>query len=58
MTSIAGTSTGARIDHWHAAAAGKGEQSVSVGGPCPADLDMLKAAGADVGSLVARLGRP
>lgn len=33
---------------WHAVAADRGETIVSVGGPCPADLDMLQAVGVDV----------
>lgn len=37
-----------RIGFWHAVAADLGERVVSVGGPCPADVDMLRAAGVDV----------
>jgi quercetin dioxygenase-like cupin family protein len=37
---------------WHAVAADRGERVVSVGGPCPADLDMLRAVGVDVDSMV------
>ena len=37
---------------WHAVAADLGERVVSVGGPCPADLDMLRAVGVDVDSMV------
>lgn len=40
---------------WHAVAADKGERLVSVGGPCPADLDMLVAVGVDVEQLTAQL---
>ncbi|MFB1299208.1 cupin domain-containing protein [Mycobacterium sp. pW049] len=36
------------IGFWHAVAADRGERVVSVGGPCPADVDMLRAAGVDV----------
>ncbi|MDZ7886138.1 MAG: cupin domain-containing protein [Mycobacterium sp.] len=36
------------IGYWHAVAADLGERVVSVGGPCPADVDMLRAAGVDV----------
>ncbi len=36
------------IGFWHAVAADRGERIVSVGGPCPADVDMLRAAGVDV----------
>ena len=39
------------IGYWHAVAADRGERVVSVGGPCPADLDMLRAAGVDVDSI-------
>jgi quercetin dioxygenase-like cupin family protein len=35
----------------HAVHANRGDRIVSVGGPCPADLDMLRAAGVDVGAL-------
>jgi quercetin dioxygenase-like cupin family protein len=38
---------------WHAVAADRGERVVSVGGPCPADLDMLRAVGVDVDGLLA-----
>jgi hypothetical protein len=37
---------------WHAVAADQGERVVSVGGPCPADLDMLRAVGVDVDELI------
>ena len=37
---------------WHAIAADKGERVTSVGGPCPADLDMLAAVGVDVAALI------
>jgi quercetin dioxygenase-like cupin family protein len=37
---------------WHAVAADQGEVVISVGGPCPADLDMLRAAGVDVDKLI------
>jgi quercetin dioxygenase-like cupin family protein len=40
---------------WHAVAADRGERVVSVGGPCPADLDMLRAVGVDVDAITARL---
>jgi quercetin dioxygenase-like cupin family protein len=40
------------IGTWHALVADQGERVVSVGGPCPADLDMLTAAGVDVTELV------
>lgn len=49
---------------WHAVTADQGERVVSVGGPCPADLDMLRAVGVDVDALlgddeeVARAGDP
>jgi quercetin dioxygenase-like cupin family protein len=39
----------------HAVNADRGERIVSVGGPCPADLDMLRAAGVDVDALTAAL---
>lgn len=42
----------------HAVAADQGERVVSAGGPCPADLDMLRAAGVDVDALGAELGLP
>lgn len=35
----------------HTIAADQGERVVSAGGPCPADLDMLRAAGVDVDAL-------
>ena len=38
---------------WHAVAADRGERLVSVGGPCPADVDMLRAAGVDVDAMTA-----
>jgi quercetin dioxygenase-like cupin family protein len=37
---------------WHAIRADRGERVLSVGGPCPADLDMLEAAGVDVSQFV------
>ncbi len=37
----------------HAVAADRGERVISAGGPCPADLDMLKFAGVDVERLTA-----
>jgi quercetin dioxygenase-like cupin family protein len=39
---------------WHAVAADQGEQLVSVGGPCPADTDMLRAAGVDLDAVLSR----
>lgn len=39
----------------HAVAADRGERVISAGGPCPADLDMLRAAGVDVEALTAAL---
>lgn len=39
----------------HAVAADRGERVLSAGGPCPADLDMLRAAGVDVDALTAAL---
>ena len=39
----------------HAVAADLGERVISVGGPCPADLDMLRAVGVDVDGLTAEL---
>jgi quercetin dioxygenase-like cupin family protein len=42
----------------HAVAADQGEVVVSAGGPCPADLDMLRAAGVDVDALSTELGLP
>lgn len=41
----------------HAVAADHGERVVSVGGPCPADLDMLRAVGVDVDALTQGLVR-
>jgi quercetin dioxygenase-like cupin family protein len=41
----------------HAIAADRGHRIVSVGGPCPADTDMLRAVGVDVDTLVAKLAR-
>lgn len=41
---------------WHAIAADRGTRVVSIGGPCPADLDLLRAAGCDVAGLLASLG--
>jgi N-carbamoylputrescine amidase len=32
------------VGFWHAVAADRGERVISVGGPCPADTDMLRAA--------------
>jgi quercetin dioxygenase-like cupin family protein len=43
------------IGTWHAVAADRGEQVVSVGGPCPADTDMLRAAGVDVDAITSDL---
>ncbi len=40
----------------HAVAADKGERVISAGGPCPADLDMLRVAGLDVDAITAELG--
>ena len=45
------------VGFWHAVAADQGERVVSVGGPCPADVDMLRAAGVDVDDLLSRYGR-
>lgn len=45
------------VGYWHALAADRGERVVSVGGPCPADIDMLRAAGVDVDDLIARYGK-
>jgi quercetin dioxygenase-like cupin family protein len=45
------------IGTWHAVEADRGERVVSVGGPCPADIDMLKAAGVDVDALGVDLSR-
>ena len=42
---------------WHAVAADQGDRIVSVGGPCPADLDMLAAAGVDVQALIEEQSR-
>lgn len=42
----------------HAVAADLGERVVSAGGPCPADLDMLRAAGVDVDAISTELGLP
>lgn len=39
------------IGVWHAVAADQGERVVSVGGPCPADVNMLRAAGVDVDAI-------
>ena len=39
----------------HAISANLGERVVTAGGPCPADLDMLRAAGVDVDELTASL---
>lgn len=41
---------------WHAVAADLGERVVSVGGPCPADLDMLRAVGVDVEAIAKTMG--
>jgi quercetin dioxygenase-like cupin family protein len=38
----------------HAVRADRGEKIVSVGGPCPADTGMLRAAGVDVDALLER----
>lgn len=46
------------IGTWHAVAADLGERVVSVGGPCPADVDMLRAAGVDVDAITADLPGP
>lgn len=46
------------IGFWHAVAADRGERVVSVGGPCPADVDMLRAAGVDVDALAYRVDLP
>jgi quercetin dioxygenase-like cupin family protein len=40
----------------HAVAADQGQRVVSVGGPCPADLDMLRAAGVDVEAISIEFG--
>ncbi|MCR1781085.1 cupin domain-containing protein [Nocardioides carbamazepini] len=39
------------IGFWHAVAADRGERVVSIGGPCPADVNMLRAAGVDVDAI-------
>lgn len=39
------------VGTWHAVAADRGERMVSVGGPCPADVNMLRAAGVDVDAI-------
>ena len=39
----------------HAIAADRGERVVTAGGPCPADLDMLRMAGVDVDALTAAM---
>lgn len=39
---------------WHAISAAPDERLISVGGPCPADVDMLRAAGVDVDAMTAR----
>lgn len=44
------------IGFWHAVAADLGERVVSVGGPCPADVDMLRNAGVDVDALLGATG--
>lgn len=41
---------------WHAVAADLGERLISVGGPCPADLDMLRAVGVDVDAIARQIG--
>lgn len=41
------------IGFWHAVAADLGERVVSVGGPCPADVNMLRNAGVDVDAITA-----
>ncbi|GAA1143015.1 cupin domain-containing protein [Nocardioides aquiterrae] len=45
-----------QIGFWHAVAADLGERVVSVGGPCPADVDMLRNAGVDVDALLGAAG--
>lgn len=40
----------------HAVSANCGERVISAGGPCPADLDMLRVAGVDVDAITADLG--
>lgn len=47
----AGDTIHIRVGFWHAVAADKGERVISVGGPCPADVDMLRAAGVDVDAI-------
>lgn len=42
----------------HAVSADRGERVLSAGGPCPADLDMLRATGVDVDAIGAELGLP
>jgi len=42
----------------HAISADRGDRVVSAGGPCPADLDMLFAAGVDVDALTEALAEP
>lgn len=42
----------------HAVSADRGERVLSAGGPCPADLDMLRATGVDVDAISADLGLP
>ncbi|MCW2759169.1 MAG: Cupin 2 conserved barrel domain protein [Nocardioidaceae bacterium] len=44
------------VGYWHAVAADRGERVVSVGGPCPADVDMLRAAGVDVDAITRTAG--
>ena len=46
-----GDSIHIEIGTWHAVAADLGERVVSVGGPCPADTDMLRFAGVDVDAI-------
>lgn len=46
-----GDSIHIEIGVWHAVAADLGERVVSVGGPCPADTDMLRNAGVDVDAI-------
>lgn len=46
-----GDSIHIEIGTWHAVAADLGERVVSVGGPCPADTDMLRYAGVDVDAI-------
>lgn len=47
----AGDTVHIEVGTWHAVAADRGERLVSVGGPCPADVDMLRVAGVDVDAL-------